>query len=90
MPAVRLITLAQDAIALCDAGGVGSMASTIADRADGPYEAELARLVSAHAPALMDGIAATVDRETILALEPDPPSTLDEAECDEPSWPSPI
>jgi HD-GYP domain-containing protein (c-di-GMP phosphodiesterase class II) len=83
LPAVRLITLAQDAVALSDAGGVESMAEIIAGRADGPYEAELARLVSANAPALMEGIGATVDRETILSLEPDPPVTLDEAECDE-------
>jgi HD-GYP domain-containing protein (c-di-GMP phosphodiesterase class II) len=83
LPAVRLITLAQEAIALSDATGVEAMAEIIASRADGPYEAELARLVSANAPALMAGIGATVDRETILALEPDPPVTLGESECDE-------
>ena len=83
LPAVRLITLAQDAIALSDAVGIEAMAEVIASRADGPYEADLARLVSANAPALMEGIGATVDRETILALEPDPPVTLDEAACDE-------
>ncbi|ESY99895.1 HD domain-containing phosphohydrolase [Mesorhizobium sp. LNHC209A00] len=83
LPAVRLITLAQDAIALCDAVGIEGMAEAIASRADGPYEADLARLVSDNAPALMEGIRATVDRETILALEPDPPVMLDEAACDE-------
>ncbi|WP_287387259.1 HD domain-containing phosphohydrolase [Mesorhizobium sp.] len=83
LPAVRLITLAQDAIALSEAVGIEEMAETIASRADGSYEADLARLVSANAPALMEGIGATVDRETILALEPDPPVTLDEAGCDE-------
>jgi HD-GYP domain-containing protein (c-di-GMP phosphodiesterase class II) len=83
LPAVRLITLAQDAIALGDAGGIEAMAEVVASRADGPYEAGLARLVAANAPALMEGIGATVDRETILGLEPDPPITLDEAACDE-------
>lgn len=83
LPAVRLITLAQDAIALCDAVGIEAMAEVIASRADGPYEADLARLVSAHAAELMEGIGATVDRETILALEPDPPAMLDESACDE-------
>ena len=83
LPAVRLITLAQDAIAVSDAVGIEAMADVIASRADGPYEAQLAHLVSANAPALMEGIGATVDRETILALEPDPPSRLDEAACDE-------
>lgn len=83
LPAVRLVTLAQDAIALSDSVGVAAMAEIIAGRADGPYEASLARLVAANAPALMAGIGATVDRETILALEPDPPARLDEAACDE-------
>ncbi|TGS08481.1 LuxR family transcriptional regulator, partial [Mesorhizobium sp. M4B.F.Ca.ET.190.01.1.1] len=49
LPAVRLITLAQDAITLSDAVGIDGMAETIAGRADGPYEADLARLVSANA-----------------------------------------
>ena len=83
LPAVRLITLAQDCIALSDAVGVTEMSGIIAGRADGPYEAELALLVSTNAAALMDGIGATVDRETILGLEPDPPVTLDEAACEE-------
>lgn len=83
LPAVRLITLAQDVIALSDTVGAEAMADVIAGRADGPYEADLARLVSANTPALMDGIGATVDRETILALEPNPPVTLDEPACDE-------
>lgn len=83
LPAVRLITLAQDVVALSDGGSVDSMAETIAGRADGPYEEALARLASENAAALMEGIGATVDRETILALEPDPPVMLDEAACDE-------
>jgi HD-GYP domain-containing protein (c-di-GMP phosphodiesterase class II) len=83
LPAVRLITLAQDVIALSDTVGVEAMADVVASRAGAAYEADLAGLVSANAPALMDGIGATVDRETILALEPDPPVTLDEPACDE-------
>jgi HD-GYP domain-containing protein (c-di-GMP phosphodiesterase class II) len=67
LPAVRLVTLAQDAIALSDASGLEAMAEIVASRADGPYEAELARVVSANAPALLEGIGSTVDRETILA-----------------------
>jgi HD-GYP domain-containing protein (c-di-GMP phosphodiesterase class II) len=83
LPAVRLITLAQDAIALSEAVGIEAMSEIVASRADGPYEADLARLVSANAATLMEGIGSTVDRETILALEPDPPVMLDEAACDE-------
>jgi HD-GYP domain-containing protein (c-di-GMP phosphodiesterase class II) len=83
LPAVRLITLAQDAIALSDAHGVEAMASIIASRADAAYEADLARLASDHAPTLVEDIGATVARDVILALEPDPPATLNEADCDE-------
>ena len=83
LPAVRLVTLAQDAIAVYDAVGIDEMADVIASRADGPYEADLARLVSQNAQALMEGIGTTVDRETILALEPDPPAMLDENATDE-------
>jgi HD-GYP domain-containing protein (c-di-GMP phosphodiesterase class II) len=83
LPAVRLITLAQDAIALTDAFGIEAMKETVASRADGPYEGKLARLFTGNASELMDGIGTTVDRETILALEPDPPAMLDESECDE-------
>ncbi|MEO7036188.1 MAG: HD domain-containing phosphohydrolase [Polyangiaceae bacterium] len=83
LPAVRLVTLAQDAIALSDGSGIEEMARVIASRADGPYEAELARVVSAHAASLMTGIGATVDREEILRLEPEPLSMLNETECEE-------
>ncbi|ESY65835.1 LuxR C-terminal-related transcriptional regulator [Mesorhizobium sp. M0051] len=83
LPAVQLITLAQDVIALSDAVGIVEMAETVASRGDGPYAAHLARLVAANAAVLMEGIGVTVDRETILALEPDPPVSLDEADCDE-------
>ncbi|MBT8424589.1 MAG: hypothetical protein KJO67_06410 [Silicimonas sp.] len=37
LSAVRLITLAQDAIALSDAHGIDEMAEIVASRADGPY-----------------------------------------------------
>ena len=83
LPAVRLVTLAQDMIALTDASGLETMAEIVASRADAAYEADLATLASAHAAELMDGIGSSVDRETILAIEPGPPAMLDEAECDE-------
>lgn len=83
LPAVRLVTLAQDAIALADDHGTEEMARVVASRADGAYEARLALAVSDHAQSLMEGIGATVDREAILRLEPDPPAMLNEAECEE-------
>ena len=62
---VRVVTLAQDAIALTDHLGLAVMKQKIAERAGGPYEAELA------------------DRETILAIEPQPHAMLEESDCDE-------
>ncbi len=82
LPAVRLITLAQDAIALVDAHGIDEMASIVAERADGPYEARLARLMSENARELMEGIDDSVTRETVLALEPEPVEFLDEGDCE--------
>ncbi|MCW3783314.1 HD domain-containing phosphohydrolase [Defluviimonas salinarum] len=81
MPAVRLITLAQDAIALAGAHGIEEMARIVASRADGPYEAPLAMLMSENAE-LMRGIDGSITRETVLALEPEPVAFLDEEACE--------
>ena len=81
--AVRLVTLAQDAVVLLRLHGPETMAKMIAERRDGAYEAALADLFLAHIEALTDGIGAEVDRETILALEPLPHAVLDEAGCEE-------
>jgi HD-GYP domain-containing protein (c-di-GMP phosphodiesterase class II) len=80
---VRLVTLAQDAIALAEAHGFETMKSMIATRGGGAYETELAELFVAHAERLFTGLADPVDREAILALEPEPHAMLDEAACDE-------
>src|SRR4051794_9072726 len=80
---VRLVTLAQDAIALTDHLGFEAMQVKIAERAGGGYEVELAELFLAHCEHLMSGLDGPVDRETILAIEPLPHATLDEAECEE-------
>src|SRR3954453_5027614 len=80
---VRLVTLAQDAIALSEAHGFDIMKTMIAKRAGGGYEPELADLFPAHAERLLAGLDGPVDRETILALEPVPHSMLDEEACDQ-------
>lgn len=80
---VRLVTLAQDAIALNEAHGFATMATMIAKRAGGGYEPELAELFLAHAGRLLAGLDEPVDRETILSLEPVPHSLLDEAACEQ-------
>src|SRR3979411_25410 len=79
---VRLVTLAQDAIALTDHHGLETMKGKIAERAGGAYEAELAKLFLAHSEALMRGLDGPVDRETILAIEPLPHAMLDESDCE--------
>ena len=80
---VRLVTLAQDAIALNEAHGFDTMTTVIAKRAGGAYEPELADLFLAHAERLFAGLDGPVDRETILALEPVPHAVLDEEACEE-------
>lgn len=80
---VRMVTLAQDAIVLMEARGLETMASMIAKRRGGAYEAELADLFLAHAERLLEGLDGPVDRETILALEPLPYAVLDEEGCEE-------
>ena len=80
---VRLVTLAQDAIALTEAHGFETMTTMIAKRAGGGYEPELAELFLTHAERLLAGLDGPVDRETILALEPAPHAMLDEAACEE-------
>jgi len=80
---VRLVTLAQDAIALLDQVGFEAMKSRIAERAGGAYETELAELFLGHSEKLMSGLDGPVDRETILAIEPLPHAMLDETECEQ-------
>jgi HD-GYP domain-containing protein (c-di-GMP phosphodiesterase class II) len=80
---VRLVTLAQEAIALHEAHGLGGMTKMIAKRSGGGYEPQLAELFIAHAEQLMKDLDGPVDRETILALEPQPCAMLDEKGCDE-------
>ncbi len=80
---VRLVTLAQDAVVLNEVHGIETMRATITKRRGGGYEEELADLFLAHAEHLMDGLDGPVDRETILALEPEPHAMLDEEGCNE-------
>jgi HD-GYP domain-containing protein (c-di-GMP phosphodiesterase class II) len=80
---VRMVTLAQDAIALVEAHGFETMVAKITARRGGAYEPELGDLFLAHAERLMKGLDGPVDRETILALEPLPHAVLDETACEE-------
>jgi HD-GYP domain-containing protein (c-di-GMP phosphodiesterase class II) len=79
---VRVVTMAQDAIALNDHHGFAKMKEMIAKRAGGGYEPELVDTFLINAEKLLAGLDGPVDRETILALEPKPHSMLDEVACD--------
>ena len=81
--AVRMVTLAQDAVVLTEVHGIEAMKRMIAERSGGAYEPALADLLIAHAEDLLEGTGAEIDRETILALEPLPHAMLDEEGCEE-------
>ena len=59
------------------------MKEMIAKRAGGGYEVELVDLFLEHAETLLAGLDGPVDRETILALEPEPHGMLTEEEAEE-------
>jgi HD-GYP domain-containing protein (c-di-GMP phosphodiesterase class II) len=80
---VRVVTMAQDAIALYDHHGFATMKEMIAKRAGGGYERELVDIFLPNAEKLLARLDGPVDRETILALEPLPHAMLDEKACDE-------
>jgi HD-GYP domain-containing protein (c-di-GMP phosphodiesterase class II) len=80
---VRMVTLAQDVIALIDIHGFETTTAMIAKRAGGAYEPELAQVFLSHAETALAGLDGPVDRETILALEPAPHALLDEQGCEE-------
>ena len=81
---VRLVTLAQDAIALNDHHGFETMKAMIAKRARRRLRAGARRSFPRRMPRrLVAGLDGPVDRETILALEPEPHGMLSEEEADE-------
>ena len=63
---VRVVTMAQDAIALNDHHGFAAMKEMIAKRAGGGYEPELVDLFLSNADKLLAGLDGPVDRQTIL------------------------
>jgi HD-GYP domain-containing protein (c-di-GMP phosphodiesterase class II) len=81
--AVRLVTLAQEVIALLEAHGYEAMTEIIKKRRGGACEPELTDLFLAHAQRLTRGLDGAIDRETILSLEPLPHAVLDEEACEE-------
>jgi hypothetical protein len=87
---VRLVTLAQDAIARNEAHGFDVMKTMIAKRAGGAYEPELADLFLAHAERLLVGLDGPVDRETIWRWNRFLIRCSMRRLATKPTWPSPI
>jgi HD-GYP domain-containing protein (c-di-GMP phosphodiesterase class II) len=79
---VRIVALAQDAIVLTEHHGFEEMLAIVTRRRGSAYDPELANLFLAHAKRLMAGLDGPVDRETILALEPQPHAILGEDACE--------
>jgi len=81
-PAVRIVSFAQDVIALADAFGLEATKAKVLGRSGLAYEPGLAEGFVANVEALTDRIDATT-WEDVLALEPEPHAVLDEAAFDE-------
>jgi HD-GYP domain-containing protein (c-di-GMP phosphodiesterase class II) len=80
-PAVRVVSLAQDAIVLQAAFGADAAWARLAARRGGAYEPALVARFLARAGELTDGLDATT-WESVLALEPQPQAPMSDAELD--------
>jgi HD-GYP domain-containing protein (c-di-GMP phosphodiesterase class II) len=80
-PAVRVVTLAQDAIVLRAAHGDDAALAKLKARRGGAYDPRVADRFLRAAPELIGGID-VVSWEAVLALEPKPHADLSEAEFD--------
>lgn len=80
-PAVRVVTLAQDAIVLRAAHGDGAALAKLAARRGGAYDPRVVDRFLRAAPELISDIDA-VSWDVVLALEPKPHPVLSEAELD--------
>jgi HD-GYP domain-containing protein (c-di-GMP phosphodiesterase class II) len=80
--AVRIVTLAQDALVLNEAHGSTTMRSMIAARRAGAYDPDLADIFQKNTDEIM-AFAAHVDRDAVLALEPEPHAMINHANIEE-------
>lgn len=81
--AVRVVTLAQDAIVLRETHGSEVALKTLKKRRGRAYDPCLTDLMVARAGELFDGLDAASSWDAVLALEPEPHAQLSEAEFDE-------
>ncbi len=82
-PAVRVVTLAQDAIVLVEALGRNEALATIRQRRGGAYDPALCDVLLASADSLFDRSQQVVAWDAALALEPRPHYFLSEHELDD-------
>jgi hypothetical protein len=82
-PAVRVVTLAQDAIVLREARGLEVALSTLKKRRGKAYDPGMTDVLVARAEELMTGLDAASSWEGVLALEPEPHARLNEPELEE-------
>jgi HD-GYP domain-containing protein (c-di-GMP phosphodiesterase class II)/DNA-binding CsgD family transcriptional regulator len=80
--AVRVVTLAQDAIVLTEAFGRDEAKSLIARRSGGAYDPDLAALALQRFDSLMADLDQPVDAATVRALDPANDAVLTEGEID--------
>jgi HD-GYP domain-containing protein (c-di-GMP phosphodiesterase class II) len=82
-PAVRVVTLAQDVIVLCETQGLEAATATIKRRRGKVYDPRMANAFVANGDELMKAVEKDSSWEAVLALEPEPRHRLDEAELEE-------
>ncbi|GAC1577395.1 MAG: HD domain-containing protein [Candidatus Elarobacter sp.] len=79
-PAVRVVTLVQDALAVHDAYGPDAAVAIVRRRRGSAYDPDVADRFCALAPALLLAFAAEPTWDAVLALEPGPRAMLSDAE----------
>jgi HD-GYP domain-containing protein (c-di-GMP phosphodiesterase class II) len=82
MPAVQLVTLAQDAVVWTRIGGPDAAVATVRKRSGGAYHPALAERFCEQAHAIVAGLDAEPSWESVLALEPGVRNPLSEEDFD--------
>jgi HD-GYP domain-containing protein (c-di-GMP phosphodiesterase class II) len=81
-PSVRIVSLVQDAAALCDAHGPDAALATVSQRGGSAYDPAFAERFCAIGPGLLRSVAEEPSWDEILALEPQPHVVLSEERFD--------
>lgn len=82
-PAVRLVTLAQDAIVLSETAGVEQAITALRRRRGRAYDPKMTDALVGDAATLLADLDRAASLEAVLALDPEPKASLGEAEMDE-------